>query len=116
MDRTVQGSASSSEGQPRDRPVAWDAMEAADAVLVASGTATLEAALFKRSMVISYALSPMMRRIMAWQSGQQGPLVRRVGLPNILAQEFIVPELLQDEATPENLADASWKALTDTTY
>ncbi|HLU16037.1 MAG TPA: lipid-A-disaccharide synthase [Burkholderiaceae bacterium] len=98
------------------RPVAWDAMEAADAVLVASGTATLEAALFKRPMVISYVLSPMMRRIMAWKSGQERPLVPWVGLPNVLAQEFLVPELLQDDATPEKLADATWKALTDTAY
>lgn len=100
----------------RERPVAWDAMEAADAVLVASGTATLEAALFKRPMVISYVLPPMMRRIMAWKSGQEAPLVPWVGLPNILAQEFIVPELLQENATPQNLANASWKALTDTDY
>ncbi|HLR78501.1 MAG TPA: lipid-A-disaccharide synthase, partial [Burkholderiaceae bacterium] len=100
----------------QSRPVAWDAMEAADAVLAASGTATLEAALFKRPLVISYVLSPMMRRIMAWKSGQQAPLVPWVGLPNILAQEFIVPELLQDDATPEKLADASWKALTDPAY
>lgn len=109
--------ASLASDQPGNaRPVAWDAMEAADAVLVASGTATLEAALFKRPMVISYVLSPMMRRIMAWKSGQQAPLVPWVGLPNILAQEFIVPELLQDDATPEKLANASWKALTDTAY
>src|SRR5699024_3810829 len=80
------------------------------------GTATLEAALFKRPMVISYVLSPAMRRIMAWKSGQQGPLVPWVGLPNVLAQEFIVPELLQDEATPEKLAMASWKALSDASY
>lgn len=100
----------------RRRPAAWDVMEAADAVLVASGTATLEAALFKRPMVISYVLSPMMRRIMAWKSGQQGPLVPWVGLPNVLAQEFIVPELLQEDATPEKLAEASWKALTDAAY
>lgn len=98
------------------RPAAWDAMEAADAVLVASGTATLEAALFKRPMVVSYVLSPLMRRIMAWKSGQQAPLVPWVGLPNVLAQEFIVPELLQDDATPEKLAQASLKALTDTAY
>lgn len=98
------------------RPVAWDAMEAADAVLVASGTGTLEAALFKRPMVISYVLSPMMRRIMAWKSGQERPLVPWVGLPNVLAQEFIVPELLQEDATPQQLAEASWKALTDTAY
>lgn len=98
------------------RPAAWDAMEAADAVLVASGTATLEAALFKRPMVISYVLSPLMRRIMAWKSGQHAPLVPWVGLPNVLAQEFIVPELLQDDATAEKLAEASWKALTDDAY
>lgn len=99
-----------------DRPVAWDAMEASDAVLVASGTATLEAALFKRPMVISYVLSPVMRRIMAWKSGQTEPLVPWVGLPNILAQDFIVPELLQEQATPEALAEATWKALTDTQH
>lgn len=109
-------SPASDTGKSVERPVAWDAMEAADAVLVASGTATLEAALFKRPMVISYVLSPMMRRIMAWKSGQTGPLVPWVGLPNVLAQEFIVPELLQDQATPEGLAEATWKALTDTSY
>lgn len=103
-------------GRRDHRPAAWDAMEAADAVLVASGTATLEAALFKRPMVISYVLSPTMRRIMAWKSGQTGPLVPWVGLPNVLAQEFIVPELLQDQATPDRLAEATWKALTDTSY
>lgn len=97
-------------------PIAWQALQAADAVLAASGTATLEAALFKRPMVISYVLSPTMRRIMAWQSGQREPLLPWVGLPNILAREFLVPELLQDEATPESLADATWKALTDNGY
>ena len=104
------------ETREHDRPVAWDAMEASDAVLAASGTATLEAALFKRPMVISYVLSPTMRRIMAWKSGQKKPLVPWVGLPNILAREFIVPELLQEAATPGALAEAAWKALTDTTY
>jgi lipid-A-disaccharide synthase len=98
------------------RPAAWNVMEAADAVLVASGTATLEAALFKRPMVISYVLSPLMRQLMAWKSGQARPNVPWVGLPNILAQDFVVPELLQDDATPEALAEASWKALTDAAY
>lgn len=98
------------------RPAAWDALEAADAVLVASGTATLEAALFKRPMVISYVLSEAMRRIMAWKSGQSRPLVPWVGLPNVLLNDFAVPELLQEEATPEKLAEASWKSLTDTEY
>jgi lipid-A-disaccharide synthase len=94
-------------------PVAWAVMEAADAVLVASGTATLEAALYKRPMVISYVLSPWMRRIMTWKSGQQRPYLPWVGLPNVLLRDFAVPELLQDDATPEKLAEATWQALTD---
>ncbi|MDS1141512.1 lipid-A-disaccharide synthase [Pusillimonas sp. SM2304] len=98
------------------RPAAWNVMEAADAVLVASGTATLEAALFKRPMVISYVLSPLMKRMMAWKSGQARPYVPWVGLPNVLARDFVVPELLQDDATPQALAEASWKALTDAAY
>lgn len=100
----------------QQQPVAWDAMQAADAILVASGTATLEAALFKKPMVISYVLSPAMRRIMAFKSGQKAPLLPWVGLPNILCKDFIVPELLQDNATAENLALETWKALTDTAY
>lgn len=116
--RVIMADSTSEHNAPstRQRPPAWDVMEAADAVLVASGTATLEAALFKRPMVISYVLSPTMRRIMAWQSGQQAPRVPWVGLPNILAQEFIVPELLQDDATPDKLADAVWTGLTDVDY
>src|SRR3546814_20677264 len=91
-------------------------MEAAYAVLVSSGTATLEAALFKRPMVISYVLSPMMKRMMEWKSGQARPYVPWVGLPNVLARDFVVPELLQDDATPQALAEASWKALTAASY
>jgi len=94
-------------------PIAWHAMEAADAVLVASGTATLEAALFKRPMVISYVITPWMRRLMAWRSGQSAPSLPWVGLPNILARDFVVPELLQEAATPEALAEHTWRALTD---
>lgn len=106
----VPGGATGSEATA---PVAWSAMEAADAVLVASGTATLEAALYKRPMVISYVLSPWMRRIMAWKSGQQRPYLPWVGLPNVLLRDFAVPELLQDDATPDKLAEATWRALTD---
>ncbi len=95
------------------QPVAWSVMEAANAVLVASGTATLEAALFKRPMVISYYLSPWMRRIMTWKSGQQRPYLPWVGLPNVLLRDFAVPELLQDDATPDKLAQATWQALSD---
>lgn len=80
---------------------AQDAMAAADAVLVASGTATLEAALIKRPMVICYRMSPWSWRLMKRMRYQPW-----VGLPNILAGRFLVPEFLQDEATPENLAQA----------
>ena len=94
-------------------PVSWQALAACDAALVTSGTATLEAALFKRPMVISYALSPWMRRLMAWKSGQSKPSLPWVGLPNVLSQDFIVPELLQDEATGANLAQALWQVWQD---
>ena len=94
-------------------PISWQALGACDFAMVASGTATLEAALFKRPMVISYVLSPWMRRLMAWKSGQSGPSLPWVGLPNVLSQSFVVPELLQDDATPQKLADASWALLKD---
>src|SRR3546814_10654882 len=67
-------------------------------------------------MVISYVLSPMMKRMMEWKSGQARPYVPWVGLPNVLARDFVVPELLQDDATPQELAEVSWKALTDASY
>jgi lipid-A-disaccharide synthase len=76
-----------------------EALAACDVTMVASGTATLEAALFKRPMVITYR--------MAWLNWQR---MRRMsyqpwfGLPNILSREFVVPELIQDQATPQELA------------
>ena len=83
------------------------AITAADAVLVASGTATLEVALFKKPMVIAYKL---MRA--TWEIARH--IVKPpVGLPNILAGEMIVPELLQNAATGQALADALWFQLTD---
>jgi lipid-A-disaccharide synthase len=88
---------------------ARDALAAADVALVASGTATLEAALLKKPMVIAYKMA-----------GASFQLMRRmgylpyVGLPNILAGEFVVPELLQHDATPENLAQALLNTLNDT--
>jgi lipid-A-disaccharide synthase len=74
-------------------------LAACDLTLIASGTATLEAALFKRPMVIAYNMSWLSWRLM--RSKQLQPWV---GLPNILCREFVVPELLQDAATPEALA------------
>ena len=100
-----------STGQAAGRPIAWDVLEACDVSLVTSGTATLEAALFKCPMVISYVLSPLMRKIMSWKSGQQRPYLPWVGLPNILSNDFVVPELLQDDATPEQLALEVWDLL-----
>ena len=84
------------------------AMTAADAILVASGTATLEAALLKRPMVISYK----MPRLSAWIMRRKAHLPY-AGLPNILAGEFVVPELLQEDATAENLAQALCNQLQD---
>ena len=77
------------------------ALHAAEAAIVASGTATLEAALARCPMVITYKLTPTTYRMM-----KKKALLPYVGLPNILAGEFVVPELLQDDATPGNLAQA----------
>jgi lipid-A-disaccharide synthase len=57
-----------------------------------------------------------MKRLMEWKSGQARPYLPWVGLPNILARDFAVPELLQDEASPQALAEATWKALDDASY
>ncbi|MCG6934192.1 MAG: lipid-A-disaccharide synthase [Gallionella sp.] len=80
---------------------AQDAMIAADVVLVASGTATLEAALLKRPMVITYRLPAL-----SWWLMKRKGYLQYYGLPNILCGRFVVPELMQDDATPENLAQA----------
>jgi len=81
---------------------------AADAVLVASGTATLEVALFKKPMVIAYKVMRASWEIMRHMGYQPW-----IGLPNILAREFLVPELLQNAATPQAMADAVWQQLND---
>ncbi|MDZ4211439.1 MAG: lipid-A-disaccharide synthase, partial [Methylotenera sp.] len=90
---------------------AHDAMEASDVVIVASGTATLEAALLKKPMVITYRMSKL-----SWQILKRMRLQPYVGLPNILADKFVVPELLQDDSTPEKLAEATIKLISDTGY
>jgi lipid-A-disaccharide synthase len=76
-------------------------LAACDLALVASGTATLEAALFKRPMVISYAVNWLSYRIMKPKQLQPW-----LGLPNILCGDFVVPELMQHDAKPEALAAA----------
>jgi lipid-A-disaccharide synthase len=81
---------------------------ASDAVLVASGTATLETALVGRPMVIAYKMSPWSWRLMRGMR-----YLPWVGLPNILAGRYVVPEFLQDDATPENLAQALGNLLVD---
>jgi len=80
---------------------AQDAMIAADGVLVASGTATLEAALLKRPMVITYRMPEL-----SWWLMKRKGYQPYFGLPNILCGRFVVPELIQEDATPENLAQA----------
>lgn len=87
-----------------------EAMAAADVVLAASGTATLEAALIGRPVVIAYRMAPVSWRIMS--------LYRHMpyaGLPNIIAGEFVAPEFLQDEATADNISQAVLNLLFDAT-
>ena len=76
-------------------------LAACDVTLIASGTATLEAALFKRPMVIGYRMQPL-----SWHLMRRKQLQPWVGLPNILCGDFVVPELIQDAATPQALAAA----------
>ncbi|WP_315809161.1 MULTISPECIES: lipid-A-disaccharide synthase [Pseudomonas] len=98
----------------RDLPVqlldgaSHEALAACDAVLIASGTATLEALLYKRPMVVAYKVAPMTYRILK-------RLVKSpyISLPNLLAGRLLVPELIQDAATPEALAATLMPLLDD---
>lgn len=76
-------------------------MAAADVLLLASGTVTLEALLLKKPMVVAYKMAPLTFKILSW-------LVKTpfISLPNLLANKLLVPELLQDNATPEKLSAA----------
>ena len=85
-----------------------EALAAADIALVASGTATLESALFKTPMVIAYRQSPV-----TWALMRRMLYLPYIGLPNILAGEYLVPEFVQDQATPGALANALLDLLHD---
>lgn len=87
---------------------ARDALAACDVALVASGTATLEAALLKKPMVITYKMAGL-----SYQMMKRMGYLPYIGLPNILAGEFVVPELVQHDASPENLAQALLNSLDD---
>ncbi|SFP42813.1 lipid-A-disaccharide synthase [Pseudomonas borbori] len=85
-----------------------DALAACDAVLIASGTATLEALLYKRPMVVAYKVAPLTYRILKRLVSSA-----YISLPNLLAERLLVPELIQDAATPEALAQALAPLLDD---
>lgn len=87
---------------------AREAIAASDVALVASGTATLETALARKPMVITYKVADLTYRLMRkmWYTPW-------LGLPNVIAGEFLVPEILQHDATPENLAQAVLNSLND---
>ena len=85
-----------------------EALAACDVTLVASGTATLEAALFKRPMVIAYRM-----HLLNWLRMRNKSYLPWVGLPNVLANEFLVPELIQDACTPQALAEQGLAWLDD---
>jgi lipid-A-disaccharide synthase len=87
---------------------AHEALAGCDVALVASGTATLEAALFKRPMVVVYAMHAL-----TWQMGKRMNYQPWVSLPNILLREFAVPELLQGDATAAKITAAAFKWLDD---
>lgn len=83
-------------------------MQAADVILLASGTATLEGLLLKKPMIVSYIVSPITAMIMRRLLKQEF-----ISLPNLLAGREVVPEILQENATPENLANAVTARLED---
>jgi len=90
---------------------ASDAINAADLVIVASGTATLETALYKKPMIVIYKMSSI-----SWQILKRMRYLPYISLPNILLNKFLVPELLQDDATPENITDKTIEILKDVAY
>jgi len=93
----------------KDQP--YDVMQCCDAVMTTSGTATLEVALLAVPMVVCYKLSPL-----TYWLGRLLVKTPFIGLPNIMAGKGIVKELIQHEASPENLAAEIGKILTDAAY
>jgi len=89
----------------------YDVLKASDAALVASGTATLETGLMGVPMVIMYRVSPL-----SYFIGRRFINVDHIGLVNIVAGRRIVPELIQDDVTPDKIADAVTSMLTDPVY
>ena len=90
---------------------ASDAINAADLVIVASGTATLETALYKKPMIVIYKMSSI-----SWQILKRMRYLPFVSLPNILLNKFVVPELLQGDATSENISSKTFEILKDAPY
>lgn len=95
--------ASEAQSPAQAPPLSHQALFAADAVLLASGTAALEAMLAKRPMVVAYRIAPMTYRLV---KGLGLLRTERYSLPNILAGRDLVPERMQDDCTPEALAEA----------
>jgi lipid-A-disaccharide synthase len=90
---------------------ASDAINAADLVIVASGTATLETALYKKPMIVIYKMSSI-----SWQILKRMRYLPFVSLPNILLNKFIVPELLQSDATSDNISCKAIEILKNAPY
>ena len=90
---------------------ASDAIDASDLVIVASGTATLEAALYKKPMIVIYKMSSI-----SWEILKRMKYLPYISLPNILLNKFFVPELLQKDATPENITIKALEILKDASY
>jgi len=90
---------------------ASDAINAADLVIVASGTATLETALYKKPMIVIYKMSSI-----SWQILKRMRYLPFVSLPNILLNKFIVPELLQSDATSDNISCKAIEILKNASY
>ena len=88
-----------------------DVMAIADAILIASGTATLEATILKKPMVVAYKMAWLTYAIYSRMVKS-----KYISLPNLLADEQLVPEILQDQVRPEILGEALLKSLQDEAY